>query len=122
MALTDDELAAERQAALERLADAEAVARGIAERVHPLIRNGHVVTDPEAGEVVADHRLNLKAAKALEEITRSRAQLLGTDPPTAHRITVPAGTPPTEVRRLAVERALREQAFASVEDDEDDEA
>lgn len=114
MALTDDEFAA-------YLAEAETVARGIAERVHPLIRKGKVVTDPETGEVVADRRLNRKAAKTAEAIARSRSRLLGTDPPTVHRLTVPAGTPPEEVRRLAVELALRDLASASAEASEDDE-
>lgn len=121
IALTADEIAAYRQDELDRLAEAEAVARGIAERVHPLIRNGKVVTDPETGDVVTDRRPNLKAEKAIEKIARSRARLLGTDPPAVHRLTVPAGTPPEEARRLAVEHALREQAFASMEDSDGEE-
>jgi hypothetical protein len=108
MKLTDEELAAYRAREIASLDAIEEKLREIADRTHPLIRNGEVVTDPLTGELVPDPTQNTQAVRLLREVAASRARLLGTSPPRVHKITVPAGTPPEEVNRLAAETAIRQ--------------
>jgi hypothetical protein len=79
------------QEQLKRLDDLDAVARGVLARGQLLVDDdGQVVTDPATGKPIPDPHIISEANEFLAKIARSRARLLGTDPPTV--ILVPKGT------------------------------
>jgi hypothetical protein len=62
---------------LNRLDEMERIARDIAHRDHPLIRDGEVVTDPATGETVNDPRPAREAERLLARFRRDRDRLTG---------------------------------------------
>lgn len=92
---------------LDLLDQAEQVARDIIARDHPLIRNGQVVYRAD-GRTVQDPKPAVDAGHILNKIARSRARLLGTDPPSVVRL--PPGASPADIDKAITETTLQTNA------------
>jgi hypothetical protein len=106
--------------ALEAIQSAEDTLQQMIAHPGLLVRDDQVVTDPATDEPVRDLNQVRWAQKELAKWRKQRDKILGRDPVIVQRLVVPRGTSPEEIKRLAVQMAIRAAMERDTEDDEDD--